>query len=51
MWNHALSRAVSLMWRACRRLGDDPDGLGADHLALLASVLLCSEGETITDSR
>jgi hypothetical protein len=46
-WNEALSRAVVLMVRACRRLGYNPDGLGPDHLALLASVLLCAEGQII----
>ena len=50
MWSHALSRAVILMWRACRRLGYDPEGLGGDHLALLASVLLCTEGEMVDNT-
>jgi hypothetical protein len=40
MWNEALSRAVLHMWHACRKLGYDPDGLGGDHLALVASVFL-----------
>ena len=47
MWNEAVSSAVEIMACACRRLGYDPAGLGGDHLALLASVLLCAEGETI----
>jgi hypothetical protein len=47
MWNDALSRSIVLMYRACRRLGYDADGLNGEHLALLASILLCTEGETI----
>jgi len=35
------------MYRACRRLGYDADGLNGQHLALLASILLCTDGETI----
>ena len=35
------------MFRACRRLGYDPDTLGGEHLALLASVLLCTEGGAV----
>jgi hypothetical protein len=47
MWNDALSRAVILMVRACRRLGHDT--LGGGHLALLASVLLCTEGAIVAE--
>jgi len=49
MWNDALSRSIVLMYRACRRLGYDPDGLNGEHLALLASVLLCSEGAIVAE--
>jgi hypothetical protein len=38
--NTALSLAVNYMWRSCRQLGYDPAGLGADHIAILASVFL-----------
>src|SRR5215211_1541594 len=38
LWNQALGRAVMHMWHACRNLGYDPEGLGADHLALVASL-------------
>ena len=47
MWSDALTRSVKLMTRACRRLGYNPDELGADHLALLATVLLGVDGEHI----
>ena len=46
MWNEALSRAVMHMWHACRRLGYDPEGLGGDHLALVASMFLGELAET-----
>jgi hypothetical protein len=40
MFSAALSLAVGYMHKACRQLGYDPDGLGADHIAILASVFL-----------
>ncbi len=43
IWNDALSRSVVLMYRACRRLGYDAEGLNGEHLAILASILLCSD--------
>ncbi len=49
-WSEALSRAVELMFNACRRLGCDPDGLGGDHLALFASILLTPEGGVLRNS-
>lgn len=43
MWNTALSLAVNHLWHACRNLGYAPDGLGPDHVALVAAVFLGPE--------
>jgi hypothetical protein len=43
MWNTALSLAVNHLFRTCRRLGYDPEGLDPKHTALVASVFLGPE--------
>ncbi len=43
MWNMALSLAVKHLWHACRKLGYNPEGLGPDYVALVASVFLGAE--------
>ena len=40
MWNQALSLAIRYLWHVCRTLGYNPEGLGPDHVALVASMFL-----------